>query len=122
MEIQLRSETTGMKFVESFKDAFIACSQDATYWKISFSCENDVARYRLLRHDDNTWSNHPFVYNKAKITYTQLFKKYKDNMDEFNQALNNIPQDDLQGHVSDDETPIRDDIKMLLIDVGFIIN
>ncbi len=47
MDIQLRSEETGLQTVESMKKAFEIIHYDSTIWKISFTIENGE-RIRLV--------------------------------------------------------------------------
>jgi hypothetical protein len=56
MEIQLRSETTGMTFAKNFAEAAEAVEKDSTIWKISFTFNGQ--RHRLLRVDGR-WENRP---------------------------------------------------------------
>jgi hypothetical protein len=55
LQIQIRSEFTGIRIVDSMKQAKYEARMDKTIWKISFSLPNGE-RIRLVRHfPDNDW-------------------------------------------------------------------
>ncbi len=100
-KIQLRSEEKGLEFASTFDAAHKIC-RDKSYWKMSFEVEDakdingvdinskkESIRYRLLRNNDDTWENHPFVVSHQKP------------------------------YCSDDKQPIDDRIRDLLIEAGF---
>lgn len=59
MEIQTRSEETGLRHWESLEDAINYAKEDGTVWKISFGLSNGE-RVRLIRDGDN-WVYRPIV-------------------------------------------------------------
>lgn len=61
MEIQMRSETNGMSYADTFEKAFQIVAKDETIWKISFVFEGNC--YRLLRSDsESKWENRPMRF------------------------------------------------------------
>ncbi len=60
MEVQTRSEETGLASHDSLDAAFYAAKLDPTIWKISFNAE-DGSRIRLVKHDDDMWIYEPLL-------------------------------------------------------------
>lgn len=56
MEVQVRSEETGIQYFQSLADALLVAKHDPTIWKISFNA--DVERIRLVRRN-NVWVYEP---------------------------------------------------------------
>ena len=56
MEVQTRSEETGIQYFESLADAMFVAKHDPTIWKISFTA--DIERIRLVRRG-NEWVYEP---------------------------------------------------------------
>lgn len=54
MEFQTRSESNGLEFFKSFKEALAHAEKDKTVWKISFSLPNDE-RIRLVKMNEDVW-------------------------------------------------------------------
>lgn len=65
-QIQLRSETTGIKMVKTFQEVGEMIKKDKTIWKISFTV--DGIRYRLVRkiipEKKDDWINRPLTINE----------------------------------------------------------
>ena len=59
MEIQVRSDETGMRYFETFKEAFEYAEKDKTVWKISW-WDTDKVKVRMIRHGD-FWNYEPIV-------------------------------------------------------------
>lgn len=74
LTIQLRSETNGISFVASLRDALIAAKKDASVWKISFNMENGE-RCRLVRRDSPAgphWVLEPIFTDDARVRTHKL--------------------------------------------------
>lgn len=58
MEIQLRSEKTGLSIVATLKEAYEKVQRDPTIWKVSFTIGNHT--YRLVYDASiRKWENRP---------------------------------------------------------------
>ncbi len=87
MEIQLRSESTGLHFVNTFESAFDLCHQDQSIWKISFDFKK--TNFRLLKENDemeqgSTWINRPMKILDARPwvsdEFVELPKELKNKL------------------------------------------
>ena len=67
MEIQLRSEKSGIYYANSFTLAYAFYLRDKTIWKISFTLDGES--YRLLAPDskDGYWKNCPLEIINGKF-------------------------------------------------------
>jgi hypothetical protein len=64
MEVQVRSEETGIKTFPTVKEAMDYAEKDDTVWKVSFSISTGE-RVRLTRYDGHS----PFEYEPMEIDW-----------------------------------------------------
>jgi predicted metal-dependent HD superfamily phosphohydrolase len=74
MEVQTRSETTGLVFFDTFKDAYNHAKEDETVWKISIALPTGE-RVRLVR--DFLSDPKVFVLEQLMDTVKQETEKKK---------------------------------------------
>lgn len=55
IQIQTRSETTGLAYFDSLKKAIDAADKDNTIWKISWTITETNERVRLVKDINGAW-------------------------------------------------------------------
>lgn len=74
LEVQTRSDSTGIKVHDSVKDAFKFTEQDWTVWKISWTDPVTGERIRFVRLGTSTWQYSPMDIEITEMTH--ISRKY----------------------------------------------